>query len=318
MIICFLFFSILSLVRFGESGGALPFCDNNGLLFWQKYWVCQWDSFLRNWTWTFYISSIFPVPNGYFRLATSGADIWRQLVLGMRMWVSTETHQKAEILDAKSWKETKERRYSLKQQGDLLQPSFRPRKVSNAEDTGESQSFLRMTKLSYSCLEYFGFHLLANNKEFVCLIISFVLSTIGSPACIMYFNARGVFAVGLSQMQGSYSLSAIGVGIFIGRAYHNILLAGILLDWKWTKPSTCTILFGFVAGIVLALYPFSHCLVSMLLCAFMFGLSNGPYPSLQLMILREVLSPGEVGAAFTLVFFFNGFSSTLGLYIMGE
>lgn len=210
-------------------------------------------------------------------------------------------------------KETKKREKSLKQNSELLQPSMRQNETFVSGNDEHPENAPKLRKLVYSCLKYSGFHVIFENKQYRLLIMVSVWTSIGSYASLVYFNARAVFDVGLSQLQASYLVSAIGIGNLIARSG-----SGILLDRKWITSALIYALLSFVSAVVIAIYPFSRCFVSLLICAFVFGIANGPYPSLQVMLLRDILPPGEVSRGYGVVVFFNGFSMVAGLFAMGK
>lgn len=209
-------------------------------------------------------------------------------------------------------KETKKRKKSLKQNSELLQPSMRQNESFVSGNVENSENSPKLRKLVYSCLKFSGFHVIFENKQYRIILMVSIWTSIGSYASLVYFNARAVFDVGLSQLQASYLVSAIGIGNLIARSSH-----GILLDRKWITPALMYALTSFVSAVVIALYPFSRCFVSLLVCAFVFGIANGPYPSLQVMLLRDMLLPGEVSRGYGVVVFFNGFAMVVGLFAMG-
>ncbi|PIK54776.1 putative monocarboxylate transporter 13 [Apostichopus japonicus] len=212
-------------------------------------------------------------------------------------------------------KEKKQRKKSLLQENgrEVVEP------VLPSDDTTKPNSAIkdsqvmskRIKKVLYSCLKCGGFHLLIENKIFIFIILTFVWTSFGSFGSTIYFNARAVFDVGLTQLEASYLISAIGLGNLLGRVGH-----GIFLDRNFMTPLGMYSLTSVISAISIICYPFLDNFWTLLSCALIFGLTNGPYPSLQVMVLRDMLSPGDVSGGFGVVLFFNGFAMVTGVLIM--
>lgn len=214
-------------------------------------------------------------------------------------------------------KEKKQRKKSLLQENgrEVVEP------VLPSDDTTKPNSAIkdsqvmskRIKKVLYSCLKCGGFHLLIENKIFIFIILTFVWTSFGSFGSTIYFNARAVFDVGLTQLEASYLISAIGLGNLLGRVGH-----GIFLDRNFMTPLGMYSLTSVISAISIICYPFLDNFWTLLSCALIFGLTNGPYPSLQVMVLRDMLSPGDVSGGFGVVLFFNGFAMVTGVLIMSK
>lgn len=171
----------------------------------------------------------------------------------------------------------------------------------------------RVQTVFSSCFKSSGFHLLFGNKLYLFIITAFLWTSFGSFGSTIYFNARAVFDVGLTQLEGSYLISAIGVGNLIGRVVH-----GYFLDRNLISPSGMYTLFAMISAVDIFCNPFLDNFWTLMVCAVVFGLTNGPYGSLQVMVLREMLPPGDVSAGFAVGMFFNGFAMVVGLFIMSK
>lgn len=176
----------------------------------------------------------------------------------------------------------------------------------------ETPNRSRVAKCLFSVIKSGGFHLICENKILIYLCFAFMWAAFGSYSSTVFFNAKAVFDVGISPLQASYLISAIGIGDLIGRMGH-----GIFLDRKWISPPSMYIVFSFVTAVVNLVNPLCQNFITLLLCALVFGIFNGPITSLQLMILRGVLPPGDVSVGFGVLLFFNGFALVAGVFMMG-
>ncbi|KAJ8030758.1 Monocarboxylate transporter 12 [Holothuria leucospilota] len=177
----------------------------------------------------------------------------------------------------------------------------------------ETPNRSRVAKCLFSVIKSGGFHLICENKILIYLCFAFMWAAFGSYSSTVFFNAKAVFDVGISPLQASYLISAIGIGDLIGRMGH-----GIFLDRKWISPPSMYIVFSFVTAVVNLVNPLCQNFITLLLCALVFGIFNGPITSLQLMILRGVLPPGDVSVGFGVLLFFNGFALVAGVFMMGK
>lgn len=191
-------------------------------------------------------------------------------------------------------------------------PNFSPISTTNTTPSDKTKSS-RITNCLFSVIKTGGFHLICENTSLNYLCFAFMWAAFGSYSTTVFFNAKAVFDVGISPLKASYLVSAIGVGDLMSRMTH-----GIFLDRKWISPTTMYILFNFVAAATNLVNPFANSFVTLLACALVFGASNGPITSLQLMVIRGVLPPGDVSVGFGVLLFFNGFSLVAGVFIMGK
>lgn len=151
-----------------------------------------------------------------------------------------------------------------------------------------------------------SFKEIITNPIFILFIVSNILSSIGFNAPYMFAKDRAILA-GLTNGQGSFLISSIGIGNCIGRVGF-----GYLATFKCVNRFHLFNSALILSGLMLIISWIMNTYILMLVYTILFGLFSGAFISLISIVMVDMFGIINLNKAFGIILVFQGVSVLIG------
>ncbi|XP_072026553.1 monocarboxylate transporter 12-like [Amphiura filiformis] len=206
--------------------------------------------------------------------------------------------------------EERERRASIRRESKARLPSVTSRK-SISSLPGVKKTKKSVGRTCTTITDFFQLPLMKDNPRFLMMCVLSFCYAIGYTSATFYLVPRAV-AVGISKIEASFLMSAMGICSLVARCTH-----GMLVDHGWISAAHLDAIAYAICGVASILSVFASDYITSIVFSVVYGTTSGVFNSLYPVVTKDFVGTEKLSDAIGVMHLILGIGSLLGVYFLG-